>query len=124
MNVEFTSHKAEVLSDFEKACETALEAIGQQAEGNAVTEVTKMVYDQPESPNYTRTGRLRNDIAHEVRRGENAVYIGNSVKYAIFIHEGTRKMKARRYLKEAIIRYRDEYKAITEKILDKNINNS
>lgn len=117
MEVDFQSHKDEIKKEYDERLETVLEAIGQEAEGNAKKEITEMIYDTPESPNYKRTGRLRNDITHEVHKSEGAVYIGNSVKYAILVHNGTRRMKARRYLKNAVIKYKDEYKAIAEKLL-------
>lgn len=52
------------------------------------------------------TGRLRSSIAttRPEARGDRTlvVRIGSNVRYAIFVHEGTRYMRARPFLREAI----------------------
>lgn len=96
----------------------ALDALGIAAENNAVEEVDKKVYDTPESRSgYIRTGRLRNSITHEVHRDEQAVYVGASVNYAKFVEFGTSRMKARPYLKPAIVEHKEEYKELVEEAL-------
>ena len=57
--------------------------------------------------------------APENGKGEHAVYIGSNVEYAIYVHEGTSKMSANRFLKNAVMNHRDEYKAIAEQELKK-----
>jgi hypothetical protein len=49
-------------------------------------------------------GILRNSIATELRaeNGNMAMFVGTKVYYGLFVHEGTRKMRARPYLKEAL----------------------
>lgn len=91
---------------------TILEALGIEAEGNAIDEVNKLVYDTPESPNYIRTGRLKNSITHAV--DDNAVYIGTNLEYAPYVELGTSKMKPRPFLKNAAVEYKDDYKRIVE----------
>ena len=126
----------------DRAVRVALEAIGQEASGNAMEELTNQ--------DAVDTGRLRNSITfateqhmeghnftwHEGRNGEPAgsgtttpkatpekgtVYIGTNVEYAKYIEMGTSKSAARPYLKPAAENHGDEYKQIMEKYL-KNSN--
>lgn len=98
----------------------ALEAIGLTAEKHAVEEISKVVYDTPESPNYVRTGRLRNSISHA--RDDTSAYVGTNVEYAAYVELGTSKMKPtkmkpRPYLRPAAQNYADEYKEIVKTAL-------
>lgn len=89
-----------------------LEALGIEAEGNAIDEVNKLVYDTPESPDYVRTGRLKNSITHAV--DGNAAYIGTNLEYAPYVELGTSRMRPRPFLKNAATEYKDDYKRIVE----------
>lgn len=107
---------------FEKALaeqiEQALIAIGIAAEGNAKREITKRVYNTPESKSgYVRTGRLRNSITHASDAEEKAVIVGSNVEYAPYVELGTSKMIARPYLVPAVTQHTDEYKDILTAIL-------
>lgn len=93
----------------------ALEAIGLTAEKHAVEEISKVVYDTPESPNYVRTGRLRNSISHA--RDDTSAYVGTNVEYAAYVELGTSKMKPRPYLRPAAANHADEYKQIVKAAL-------
>lgn len=88
----------------------ALEAIGMAAEGHAVDEIDKVVYNTPESPNYRRTSTLRNSLSHAI--DDHAAYIGTNVKYAPYVELGTSKMRPRPYLRPAAQNYADEYKML------------
>lgn len=83
----------------------ALEAVGIQAEGYAKLELEN-------DPRRIDTGNLRNSITHVVDDGEDAVYIGTNVEYGIYVHEGTVKMKANRFLKNAVESNASEYAEI------------
>ena len=98
--------------ELERRIPVILEALGVQAEGNAVTEINELVYDTPQSPSYLRTGRLKNSISHAV--SGDTVYIGTNVEYASYVELGTFRMKPRPFLKNAITNYVDEYKGIIE----------
>lgn len=108
VQVNFRSNKDDILKLLTQALPPALEAIGIQAVSHAKTELTK-------DPVRVDTGRLRNSITHAVQ--DNSVYIGTNVEYAIYVHEGTRKMTPNRFLKNAVVQNVDEYKAIAEKYL-------
>lgn len=45
---------------------------------------------------------------------QKAVYIGTNVEYATYVHDGTKKMKPNRFIKNAVTKYKDEYKAIVD----------
>lgn len=83
---------------------------------HAVTAATKragtagMPVDPPMEGHYSGT-------APDDPVTKKAVYIGTNVKYAIYVHNGTRKMKANRFLKNAIIKNKDTLKAIFETYL-------
>lgn len=93
----------------------ALEAIGEAAEGHAVDEIDKVVYDTPESPNYRRTTNLRQSLSHA--RDDTSAYVGTNVEYAAYVELGTSKMKPRPYLRPAAENYADEYKQIVKTAL-------
>lgn len=103
-------HFIDVQKAFPEAVDRILEAIGIQATSYAKTELTN-------DPVRVDTGRLRNSITNTVQ--DNAAYIGTNVEYAIYVHEGTRKMTANRFLKNAIVKNKDTFKAIAESELKK-----
>ncbi len=134
MDVEFTSHKDEVLKEFEEAKQRTLNAIGLQMERNAKIEINKAVYDTPPSPNYIRTGRLRASITYatktahgnpgkEAQSGDSdphgtpeddVVCVGTNVEYASSVEFGTSRMPPRPYLSLALNGHMNEYKKIAE----------
>lgn len=93
-----------VKEELEKRIPVILEALGIEAEGNAVTEITTM--------SAVDTGRLRGSISHAVSGDD--VYIGTNVEYAPYVELGTYKMASRPFLRNAISNYKDDYKRIVE----------
>lgn len=116
--IRIVDNSGEVLRELERRVERALEAVGQQAEGDAKLELEN-------SPRRIDTGLLRNSITHAVSgeataissyKGDNpskyggteiptgtysgtapndskdkqAVYIGTNLDYAPYVHEGAR----------------------------------
>ena len=118
-DIKFVSHADEVLRKSEQVFHEAMELVAQQGESNAIAEVTKLVYDTPESPNYVRTGALRNSIAHAYVREEKAAYIGTNLEYAPYVEYGTRNMHERPFLRNAAQNYSDEYKELLEDAIKK-----
>lgn len=102
--VVIKSHLGEVLSELNDRVPAILDALGLQAEGNAVSEITSL--------GAVDTGRLRASISHA--SDENSAYIGTNVEYAPYVELGTRKMATRPFLKNAVANYTDEYKQIVE----------
>lgn len=113
INIKLFDNSDEFQEAFEAAIEKSLEEIGLTAEANAKLEITKAVYDTPESPSYKRTGRLRNSISHT--DDGKAAYIGTNVEYAPYVELGTSRMGPRPYLKPAVLNHVDEYKEIVRR---------
>lgn len=111
-DIIFRSHKSEVEQAVKRAIDIGMEAVAQQGEGNAVREVTKLVYDTPPSPTYVRTGNLRNSITHKYVQSDMKAYIGTNLEYAPYVEYGTRNMHERPFLRNAAQNYSDEYKSI------------
>ena len=102
--VVIESHLGEVINELNSRVPVILEALGIEAEGNAVTEITEL--------GAVDTGRLRGSISHA--HDDTSAYIGTNVEYAPYVELGTRKMAARPFLKNAVANYTDEYKQIVE----------
>lgn len=118
IEVTLTSNKDEILEALGEQLGQAMIAIGMTAESNAKREITKAVYDTPESKSgYVRTGRLRNSISYGVDTDEPAVYIGSNVEYAPYVELGTSKMRSRPFLKPAVENYAGEYKDLLEQAM-------
>lgn len=135
-HVVVDSHLDELKLEFIHKVPAIMEAIGLQAEGNAIKEITKM--------KAVDTGRLRNSITFATTTAQGSpngeggepalpsdynklanpefgtMYIGTNVEYAPYIEYGARKMKGRPFLRNAITNYSDQYKDILEKGLRDN----
>ncbi len=95
-DVQFKDNSKEVLDALEERIKAALTAAGLQAATYAQLELEK-------SPRRVDTGNLQTSISSQVE-GHDA-YVGTSVKYAIYVHEGTGKYSTGR---ETPWTYRDE----------------
>lgn len=98
------SHIGEVKAELQNRIPTILEALGIEAEGNAVTEITEL--------GAVDTGRLRGSITHAV--DDDSAIIGTDVEYGVYVEMGTYKMASRPFLRNAIENYTDDYKRIVE----------
>jgi HK97 gp10 family phage protein len=116
-DIIFRSNRAEMEKAVKEAIDIGMEAVAKEAEGNAIREVTALVYDSPPSATYVRTGALRNSIGSEYVEAEKAAYVGAAIEYAPYVEFGTRHMHERPFLRNAINNYTDSYKAILEDAL-------
>lgn len=107
-----TSNVSIAKGELDRRLPIILNALGREAEGNAVSEINKLVYDTPQSPNYVRMGRLKNSISHAV--SGNDVYIGTNVEYAPYVELGTVHMAPRPFLRNGIANYIRDYERIVE----------
>lgn len=66
------------------------------------------------APRRIDTGNLRNSISGAVDdQGDDIIaVIGTNVEYAQYVHDGTTKMTANRFLKDALTHNIDEYREI------------
>lgn len=118
-DIVFRSNRKDIEKAVKNAVDIVMEAIAQQAEGNAIREVTALVYDTPPSPNYIRTGDLRKSIAHKYVPEEKTAYIGSAIEYAPYVEYGTRNMHERPFLRNAIMNHKAQYKALFEEGIKK-----
>lgn len=128
-------NSADIIQLVKKNKEQALEAVGIQAEGD--------VKDEIEILEAKDTGHLQQSIAHAVH--DDSVEVGTNVEYAVYVHEGTGRntaggnpykrwvytdpldgkkrmvhpQKPRRYIKNAIVRYAEDYMSILAEYLFK-----
>lgn len=118
-DIIFRSYKSEVKKAIKSAIDVGMEAVGQAAEANAISEVTRLVYDTPPSPTYVRTGDLRKSITHKYIPEERAAYIGTAIEYAPYVEFGTSKMEPRPFLENSVFNYSEEYGNILKDALSK-----
>lgn len=117
IEIEVEDNKAAVLAAMTARVRQALEAVGIEAENNAVVEVNRAVYDTPPSPNYVRTGNLRLSITHAVDEERQCVLIGCRIEYAPDVELGSSKMHARPFLRPAVSNYQDQYKGLFDAVM-------
>lgn len=98
------SHIGEVKAELRNRIPTILEALGIEAEGNAVEEITNL--------GAVDTGRLRGSITHAV--DDDSAIVGTDVEYGVYVEMGTYKMASRPFLRNAIENYVDDYKNIVQ----------
>ena len=104
-DVKFTDNSAEVLAELSDKIEVACEAIGGQGE----------MYAKEDCP--VDTGRLRASISHAT--SEKTAYIGTNVEYApaIEFRDTEHTTGKAHFLRDAASTHGDEYKQITQDIL-------
>ena len=114
MGVNFNDNSERVKMALDGAVRRALETIAIAGAAHADDEMNKpFPHADGTSRPYIDTGRLVGSINSMVQ-GKTA-YIGTNVEYAIWIHEGTKRIKhPNRFLKNAVVNNVDEYKSIIE----------
>lgn len=103
-SVKIKNNTKEVLSELQKKQSMVLEIIGGKAES----------YAKKLCP--VDTGNLRNSITHQSKDDVTEV-IGTNVEYAPYVELGTRRSRAKPYLKPAVKNHVDEYRQIIESVL-------
>lgn len=91
-----TNNRAHVQQAIENRLPDALEAMGSVAVG-LVKNNMETGYGRP----IRKTGALNADVSHEVNG--NAVEVGNTLNYSLFVHDGTYKMAGRAYISDALL---------------------
>jgi hypothetical protein len=87
-----------VLAQLEGNKEAALNAIGTKAV-NLIMWQMQQGYGKP----IRQTGDLQRDVQFEIERsGPDTVDVGNTLKYAPFVHDGTSRMKGRPYIADGL----------------------
>ena len=86
-----------IMRQVDTNCTAALHAMGIKAV-NLILWQMQRGYGKP----IRDTGDLQRDVAYEVLPEEQAVIVGNGLDYAIYVHDGTRKMTGRPYIRDAL----------------------
>ena len=114
-NAEWIDHRAEVLKQLNENKSRVLYAMGIKSVG-LINQQMKGGYGRP----IQETGDLMRDVNFQVERSKpDTVDVGNSLEYASFVHEGTRKMQARPYIRDAIHGGIDQIQAVAEQEMKK-----
>lgn len=114
--VEFIDNSNEVLRRYNAGASAATQAAGIKAVGVIVNQMQKG-YGAP----IRQTGDLMRDVAYEAV-DEKTIRVGNRLEYAVFVHEGTSRMRGRAYIKDALLN-RDNMEKI-KKVYKKYIKES
>lgn len=97
IRIRMKDHSSDVINQLEKNVTAALTAMGTEAVGLIVSTM-RTGYGRP----IWRTGDLQRDVNYNVRAGDNAVDVGNSLEYGHFVHDGTSRMAGRPYITDAL----------------------
>lgn len=97
LRVDFIDNRAQVLTQLNENASRATLAVGTKAVGLIVNQM-QTGYGRP----IRQTGDLQRDVNYEVV-DDATVNVGNSLEYAPFVHDGTRKMGARPYIRDALM---------------------
>lgn len=108
MSVTFKDNSAAVLAAMARAKKKTLTALGQ-----AGVEVTVDYMQSHYGKAIRITGDLQRDVSSRIREADEKVDIGNSLSYAIPVHNGTRKMSGRPYIFDAVTQNGDIWEQIT-----------
>ena len=104
MEIEIRKDNSKVvLAEMDEAKVRALTAIG----------ILGSFYAADRSP--VDTGRLRNSMTYNL--GDNCVYIGSNVEYAVYQELGTRKIRGHHMIRDAAQNHTNEYKELIRLML-------
>ena len=92
----------EVIQALGIALGRSLEAVGLEAESDAAALCP------------VDTGRLRNSITHAIDGDEKAAYIGTTVSYSRYVHNGVHGRPGQPFLTDAVNQNADKYRQIFE----------
>ena len=95
--VEFIDNSQKVLAQLNTNKPRAALAVGTKAVGMIVNQM-QTGYGKP----IRQTGDLQRDVSYEVVN-DSTVNVGNTLEYAPFVHDGTSKMGARQYIRDALM---------------------
>lgn len=117
-NFEFKDNTNIVLRALESATKEGAEEIGNAAVESVQYQMLYGYKDPHGSDGHTEiveTGALFESIRAEVKRQSQNLYtvtVGTDKDYAVYVHNGTRKLKARRFITDGINRIHGEMKDI------------
>ena len=107
-NFRITDNSQQILAMKEKAEELFLTEAGLFLEGEAKMELEN-------NPRRIDTGRLRNSITFTTQ--PQTLVVGTNVEYALYVHEGTKRMIPNRFLVNAVQKNKDQLRDNYHRIL-------
>lgn len=143
-DVNIDDHSDEYKDDFDKALEVALESIGIHLEGEAKEELENsprrvdtgllrnsityaldgeppntQTYSADKPSKYGKKEKSSGSYSGTAPKESNgrSVIIGSNVEYAPYVHEGTVRTPANRFLKNAVERNRDQIEKLLKDAL-------
>lgn len=111
--ITFTSNARNVEQAMEQTITRMLTKIGLYTEGKIKEKITQM--------DAVDTGYLRNSIDSKVVSSEKKLAIGTNCSYAIFVHEGTRRMRQRPFIKKTVLEEKDKITQIATDELQRGL---
>lgn len=121
LDIKITDKASERLDDskFRRKLGEAVNKIAFLVERGAKISATKLIYMSPISKSgYRRTGFLRNNIkAKPYSTSKAYAEVISQAPYSIYVHQGTRYMRARPYMEEGIKEVNRDIKDILKDIL-------
>ena len=116
-NFVFHDHSDIVMRQMNANSDDTMSAVAEKL----VESVQKaMLYKYKKMP--VDTGRLYDSIEAEKKRTSSnsfTVQVGSAVKYAGYVHEGTRKMAGRPYIRDGVMDAQDDLRSIMQNGLSK-----
>jgi len=110
---EFRSNLSNVNNAMAESIDRMLTKIGLYVEGKVKLKITDL--------DAVDTGYLRNSVDNKVDMDNKSVSIGTNCEYAIFVHEGTRRMRSRPFLKDTGFEEINNIKRIGEEELQRGM---
>lgn len=95
IKVTLIDNSDKVLAQLKGNKEAALNAMGIKAV-NLILWQMRQGYGKP----IRQTGDLQRDVQYDLH--EDSVDVGNTLHYALYVHDGTRRMAARPYIRDAL----------------------
>lgn len=132
INVRIEDNSGEVLAELNRKIELTLKALGMDAEKyakedcpvnsgrlrNSITYATKKEQSPPNTNKHPRgqTDAEPPDYATHATPEKGAVYIGSNVEYAAAVEfkDSAHRVGKAHFLRDAVAKHRDEYKATIE----------
>ena len=110
----FVDHSADVKARMDANADKALTAMGIKAVNLILWQMERGFKER-----IWRTGNLQRDVQYHVDESARCVYVGNTLHYAPYVHDGTRKMAARPYITNALTgeQHKEELKKVAEAYL-------
>lgn len=126
-NVRFVDNSDVILRRVASNSQTAMKAVSEmlvEAVEEKILYGYKDVHGNPPHTEIVDTGRLFDSIDADVSRdSQNAftVSVGANTPYAVYVHEGTYKLKGRAFITDAVMGKKNEVQSILAGELPKGI---